>query len=66
MNCKYCGESYRLTKFHKDPHACPDCDGITDNHSISDEEIKVDAWQLKHPTGRTKPVFEYDEETDDI
>ena len=64
MECKYCGLAYRLTQHHKDKNACPDCDGITDDLTIDDEEIKVDAWCLKHPSGKTSPVFEYDEYTD--
>lgn len=66
MECKYCRTSFRLTEWNKDPHACPDCDGITDDLSIDDSALKVDLWHLRHPSGKTEPVFEYDRETDDI
>lgn len=64
MHCRYCNSSYRLTKWHNDKNACPDCDGITDNLNIDDAEIQLDIWNLKHPTGKTEAVFEYDEYTD--
>lgn len=66
MQCKYCNSTFRPNRLTKDLHVCPECEGIIDDLSIDDEEIKVEAWNLRHPTGKTKPIFQYDLETEDI
>ena len=62
MQCKYCGVSYKLTKWHTDPKACPDCDGFTEDLSIDDDELHVEVWNLR----KIKASIPYDLETDDI
>lgn len=61
MKCRFCGETFRLTKYHKDQASCPDCSGITDDFTINDEEMKIDILHLKNPSGRTQPVFPSDD-----
>ena len=64
MHCKYCDTSFRPSKYTKNKNACPDCDGITDDLDIEDEEFRVDAWCLRNPTGKTQPVFDKELELD--
>lgn len=66
MNCRYCGTAFKLTKFHVEVSTCLDCSGITDDLSIDDEELKVEIWNLRNPTGKIKAIFEYDLETEDV
>jgi hypothetical protein len=54
MICKHCGCSFRLTKLHVDKSACVDCSGIVDDFSIDDEELQIDFWRLKNPSGKTQ------------
>lgn len=63
MNCRYCNESFRLTKLHVEPNVCLECSGVVDDLNIDDEEIKIDIANIKNPTGRTKPVFDDELET---
>lgn len=63
MNCRYCGESFRLTKLHVEPSVCLECSGVVDDLNIDDEEVKIDIANIKNPTGRTKPVFDDELET---
>ena len=64
MKCRFCGEMYKLTVFHKDTTACLDCSGVTEDMSIEDDEMKIDLWVLKHPSGKTTPVFPCEDPTD--
>lgn len=65
MNCKYCGCSYKLSKHQVDPSVCLDCSGVIDDFSIPDEELAVEIWNLQNPTGKTKPIFQYDMESEE-
>ena len=64
MNCKYCGCSFKLTKLNTDAAACLECSGVVDDMSIEDEEIRIDIWKMQNPSGKTRPVLDYDLETD--
>lgn len=61
--CVCCGEYYKRTSF-VGREFCPDCDGITDNYDILDEEINLEISSLLSPSGRVKPKI-YDDHDDD-
>lgn len=65
MNCKYCGVSFKLSRHQVEPSVCLECSGVMDDFSISDEELKVEVWNLQNPSGKVKPVFDYDLESEE-
>lgn len=63
MKCIYCESTFKLTKYTKNSNICPECDGTVDNLSIPDEEVSVEAMLLINPSGRTRPVYNEEEES---
>lgn len=64
MRCVYCECTFKLTKFTKTSNVCPECEGVTDDLSIPDEELVTEIQILKNPSGKTK-VTKYDDYYDD-
>ena len=71
MKCIYCQETFKLVKLpktkttnanlQKESNVCLDCSGAVDDLQIPDEELEIDKWKLRNPSGKVAPVF-YDSE----
>ena len=63
MKCILCDNSFKLSKLQVSSNVCLDCSGVTDDLDVPDEELKIDLWIARNPSGKT-PVVRYDMDTE--